>query len=82
MDHLIIMLEKDDVRYEYYLYGIKTSNVDPTICKYEVRERRVRRLIGGSTEATNTVYDDVINRINHLICTGFHEVTFKTRSFA
>ena len=83
MGNLIIMLESEehDYRYEFYLCGIKTSNVDPTICKYEIHEKVCKRLCLGSTCTDNYINNNsFIDIVNHLVCQGFVEV--KERSFA
>lgn len=45
-----ILLEKDNLRYEYFTRPVRKSNIDDTIVGYKPEIKVSQKLIGGSTE--------------------------------
>lgn len=83
MDKMIIMLEDENTRYEFYLQGIQRSNIDKTIVRCEIRYKIIQRGVYGSSVSYGTLYGKTLQEeINLLLSKGFKEVTFETMKFA
>lgn len=83
-----IMLEKDNVRYEFHTEPLYQSNVDRTIIEYRPAYTRIENLILGSTMHTERfcglTHEERVNKGNEfykkLLAKGFKRVS--ERSFA
>lgn len=84
MRKMIIMLENDNTRYEFYMQGIKKSNIDNTIVRWELRYDLIHKMSLGSSHTTGhrIVRDTFETFVEKLLLEGFEEVTFSTRKFA
>ena len=81
---MLIMLENNDTRYEFYMQGIKRSNIDDTIVRWELRYDVKHNLTLGSTLSYNNrllghTFEEFVEK---LLLEGFEVVTFSTRKFA
>lgn len=85
MQKMLIMLESQDTRYEVYMQGIKRSNVDDTIVRWEARYNCFMRFPSGSSSASYgnrialTTLEDFIE---DLLLSGYEVVTYETKKFA
>ena len=84
MRKMIIMLEDDDTRYEFYMKGIKRSNIDDTIVRWELRYDLIHNMGLGSSHTTGhrIVCDTFETFVEKLLLKGFEPVTYDTRKFA
>ena len=84
MREMIIMLEDNDTRYEFYMYGIKESNVSDKIVRWELRYDRIHSMVLGSeVSMSNRVLGLTFEQmLNNLLLKGFKPVTFETKKFA
>ena len=82
MRTMLIMLENEDTRYEFYMEPIYKSNIDSTVVRYELRYKRVHHLTLGSSVSDSRVIGSVENFISDLLVKGYKEVTFETKKFA
>lgn len=81
---MIIMLENEDTRYEFYMQGIKRSNVDDTIVRYELQYNYIHNLGLGSsvTYGLHLFGESLEQLIERLLMKGFKPVTYQTKKFA
>lgn len=80
---LVIMLEDEDSRFEFYMKGVKRSNLDDTIVRYELVYDYVRLCGTGSTKSyNNRIFGDFEKLMNKLLLDGFKPVTYETMKFA
>ena len=71
-----VMLEKDNVRYEFFSVPVQKSNVDRTIAYYKPIVRYCKKLSGGSTYYDDEVTADGGNEFyKELIYKGYKKVT-------
>ena len=84
MKKMIIMLENNDTRYEFYMKGIKKSNVNDTIVRWELRYDCIHRMTNGSSHTTgNRISCGTFETfVEKLLLNGFESVTYDTRKFA
>ena len=84
MREMIIMLEDNDTRYEFYMAGIKESNVSDKIVRWELRYDRIHSMVLGSeVSLSNRVIGLTFEQLlNNLLLKGFKPVTFETKKFA
>jgi len=84
MRNMIIMLENDDTRYEFYMAAIKESNVSDKIARWELRYDRIHSLVLGSEVSFSNRLVGVTfeQMISNLLLKGFKPVTFETKKFA
>ena len=78
------MLENSDTRYEFYMQGIKRSNIDDTIVRWELRYDLIHKMSLGSshTSGHRIVCDTFETFVEKLLLKGFETVTYYTRKFA
>lgn len=80
MSKKYLMLEKDDMRYEFFSRPVEVSNVDNSIAYYQPVVRCCTRLVHGSTYTERNVTAEYGNNLyKELIGKGFSKVT--KRSF-
>ena len=81
---MIIMLENSDTRYEFYMQGIKRSNIDDPIVRWELRYDYIHNMTLGSSHTTGNriVCDTFETFVEKLLLKGFEPVTYDTRKFA
>lgn len=84
MREMLIMLENEDTRYEFYMQGIKRSNVSDVIVRWEIRYDLTHKMtLGGTKSYGNRVigctFEELVSR---LLLKGFKQVTFETKKFA
>lgn len=80
----LVMLENEDTRYEFYMQGIRRSNIDDTIVEYELKYDRYQLLssTGGTVSFGNRLYDDFERFVEKLLLKGFRKVDHNTKSFS
>ena len=81
MEKMIIMLENNDSRYEFYMKGIKRSNVDDTIVRWELRYDYIHRMVNGSSHTTGNrilcgTFETIVEKLHH-IDRGYEEFEYK-----
>ena len=84
MREMIIMLEDNDTRYEFYMAPIKENNVSDKIVRYELRYDRIHSMtLGSEVSHGNRVLGDTFEQlVSKLLLKGFKPVTFETKKFA
>ena len=78
------MLENSDTRYEFYMQGIKKSNFDDTIVRWELRYDLIHKMsLGSSHKSGNRIVCDTFETfVEKLVLKGFKPVTYDTMKFA
>ena len=81
---MLIMLENEDTRYEFYMRGIKESNVSDKIVRWELRYNLIHNMVlGGTMSFDNKVIGQTFEGlVSKLLLKGFEVVTFETKNFA
>ena len=80
---LLLMLESETIRYEFYLVGIARSNVDRTLVRYELCYNRIESMaLGSSVTRGARLHQNFDEFVNMLVAKGFREVTIHTKKFA
>lgn len=75
MRTMLIKLENEEARYEIFMQGIRKSNVDDTIVRYELRYDYYQKLtFGSSLSHDNRIYKPLEKFIENLLLKGFKKV--------